>query len=936
MRYSMKFLLNIFVILFITSLLNQRSSAADAIELKIPKLEMLFEAYNSAGSHLKGTENNKNEMSNRVAVRSGFHKVEFFEKHCPPERLTDGKVDYNGSVISHFWSAQGKRLRITIDMESLVEIQRVEVWQLGGCGLIESIEVRGALEKNCWGTPLVQKQKQMKKTYSYPITFLFGKVLRYLEIVCQTTQGPTFAVAEVKVFGCANEKEKAVPQWMIPPETWRIEAEQIQAAVTPDVGSPFCLNRKYIWLLERNTPLELEIEIPLKNKIFYSWVRHSGKPFRFKVGKKEIYIAERKNWGWSRGASIAEQRFRIELKSPYGADSCIDSILFTTNSKLNPNTFNDLMFLERIPELSSVSEFAQALLATKPDILPEEFAEKVASHYGYPPMVPRRVIDENNALLVNGKPFFPLGGFHVTPDEPKLVGTKFNTFISTAPNRDNWRSASHMAIKTLWSNPKAYDYFAKEFMKLPADRVALIYLCDEPDAWPNLDMAHHKRVDALCKRLLPNVGTFNNFVPGSRMISLFKVTDIVSLDQYPIPNGRIADIAYCMDKMRYFSGNKPVIFIPQSFAWPGKRYPTPDEVSAMPMVALVHSARGLLWYEFPTGKNSLLSDTHPELWKRLCDLVETLDSIQDTLVGPEIVQPFAVKNGNDKRPFQFRLIVNAARTHAFLLCVNPWDSPGSATLDFTKGVLSDAKVKLRHTYGPLHLTVSGTKLVFESGPFGSGVFELNSKHLIQLRKLSHEEILADLEKKVQMPSGNNSIELTKNKKVDLLDSWRSMNRPESASVFTDEQGLLIECILRFPAGMKSHCIQRDEYIWNDITLELFFGRPGKLTYTQLGVNTLNTHTDITYDPKAEGKRQADASRDFRWSSEIVFLENERAHFRVKIPWESLYEMTGAKPGEAISFNLASSCGGMAQLDWCGVSGSGFHNPLRFGFIVFKK
>ena len=179
---------------------------------------------------------------------------------------------------------------------------------------------------------------------------------------------------------------------------------------------------------------------------------------------------------------------------------------------------------------------------------------------------------------------------------------------------------------------------------------------------------------------------------------VLQITDYVGFDQYPIPNGRVADIGLTTDSMRLYSNNRPVVFIPQAFNWAAygrknSRWPTPDEVCAMTFVGLVHNVKGLLFYEFPAPKmnsKTCIQDIKPELWQRLDHLLKVLKRISPALLGAEYQAPF--KQSKQRFRSEFRVIVSSKMDMAYLLAVNPWNIDNQVELDFSKGPLSDVKL----------------------------------------------------------------------------------------------------------------------------------------------------------------------------------------------------------------------------------------------------
>jgi hypothetical protein len=78
-----------------------------------------------------------------------------------------------------------------------------------------------------------------------------------------------------------------------------------------------------------------------------------------------------------------------------------------------------------------------------------------------------------------------------------------------------------------------------------------------------------------------------------------------------------------------------------------------------------------------------------------------------------------------------------------------------------------------------------------------------------------------------------------------------------------------------------------------------------------------------------GKKVTDVKSAFQWKSEAAF-NSEIASFQVVIPWATMEQLVGVKKGEAFTLNVCSQ-----GRDWCGLTGGGYHVPLRFGKVNVK-
>ena len=244
-----------------------------------------------------------------------------------------------------------------------------------------------------------------------------------------------------------------------------------------------------------------------------------------------------------------------------------DSLLMTADMKFDPNKVDAMKLAALVPEVKPIPEFGERLLAENPDIQPEEFARKMLEHYGMVYHKPGKVIDENNNILVNGKPFFPILCYGLNPDNPRYheVGCNTSHWV--------WKGWNYSTGKYVVGGRDrfSFDRQVRDVLNFNPANVAFIHLFDEPENHPEFTYRKFVLLNALMKALLPNNVTSVNFAANSNSRDCFVVSDVLSLDHYPIPRGSIADMGYTIDYMRFYGKNRPLIFIGQAFRWNGEK-----------------------------------------------------------------------------------------------------------------------------------------------------------------------------------------------------------------------------------------------------------------------------------------------------------------------------------------------------------------------------
>ena len=932
---------NSFSLLILIAFLPVLCQAAE-IPLEILSVKAYAEYW--TGQKIDSWQGQSVDDGGRKADRHDYYEVETMYKNNSPATLTDGDFSWKGSWKTHFWSHQGKRVEIIADLGEVYRLERVEVWQ-GGANenntLIEKTTVWGALTLELadpWDSSQSREQKEHQKPVSenaYPLSFSMDASYRYLKIVCSSQLSASMVISEIKAFG--SKAEAPIAEVPLPETAFRFELENMpgvfltsRSGLSGEKGG--CITGEHHLYLQ----LPAEAKLPL-----YSFLRYfdnGQRNLEWEInGQAKAMPVTGNQWRWVAGPVVDQHDLQITLRLIGKISGSCDSMIICSDPNFFSKQEPPLWQLKQIPELVRPPSFPEKLLQEQPEIDAAEFGRKVAQHYGYPETPPQKVIDENNNILFRGKPFFQLGFYHVRPDG-RLQDTPVNTYIY-----NKTEGHSYALVFSHLSSLRAYEAIAQRMKKIDHSQIVMHYLVDEPDGQIGVTLRDIELLNGLLKAICPGNATFLNFAANSTMHKAFKITDVIGLDHYPIPYGRVADIGYTMDAMRYFSGNRPVVFVPQAFSWGGGygrkdgRWPTPDELSAMTWMGLVHGAKGLLFYEFPAPKmysETSIKDINPQLWARLEKLLKTIDQMIPGLLGPELVSPWQKKSVEEKQQPEFRLLVNAERSEAWLLAVNPWDSPTGCVLEIDKEVLPLPSFHEQENHGA-SLQQHDYQLEWTFSPFATAVYRVESTTLQRLTAISQEKLLAQLGEKfnkqqsqqvatVKLQAGEG---LNWQKATDLLDSWKSIKRPDKVRIAASSQGIRFQSTLRFPTGHRSVIQNRDGDVWRDPGIELFIGVPGQNKYVHLIVNTSNVQADWKFDHSLP--EPLDKNVNFNWQSKVENSGGELVDFEIFIAWAEMQKMLQQPEIRSFAFNLGSSS---LSLDWAGLSGSGFHAPTNFGVI----
>ncbi len=318
---------------------------------------------------------------------------------------------------------------------------------------------------------------------------------------------------------------------------------------------------------------------------------------------------------------------------------------------------------------------------------------------------PRKVtLDEAGRLIVEGKPFFPLG-LYLGPTEDehlaRIAQAGFNAILcygygtGKEPRAYLNRAAKH-GLKVIYSVKDFYEGsqwypegagssgldLVRKYVTELRDHPALLawYTNDElgPPWMPKLQAAY----DLVCQ-LDPHHPAFQVLCVPSQNHLYYGVTDILGVDPYPIPRHPVTMVGEWMDTARAAMWwAKPVWCVPQVFQWanyskdPKDREPTFEEKRAMVYLALIHGAQGLICYSyydlFKGGDKAVFA----RRWKEVGAIAgEVAKLIPALLEGKEVAAD--LKGG-----VRYRAIEHDGATH--VIAANTTPAPVDASVDLPK------------------------------------------------------------------------------------------------------------------------------------------------------------------------------------------------------------------------------------------------------------
>lgn len=355
------------------------------------------------------------------------------------------------------------------------------------------------------------------------------------------------------------------------------------------------------------------------------------------------------------------------LKIPYCSKEKMEGLEFPIELKLPKNSEPgdyriDVKYKAVLTSKSYTNSASFKMLDVKPD-------------------VDQIVVDQDNVLLRNGKPWFPLGLYHIPPDcYAKMADMGFDFC-----QQFGWWFWQMQELKK-YGICCAYEGGVNEEAR-DKNVVGMWYVADEPQD-PYLPWIREKAVKAHAIDL--HHPTFYVTLSSASFQYQFEkdVADIFAYDCYPIwvdketgePKGDHCAVTNALDHLRrVVKGTKPVLSVLGSWG-----HESEAQLRVMAYLAITHGANGILWYCWDQQGGGELhlglcnSEKNQEIMKRLLAEIKPhrpqLTSLfrQPMFLGGGKVS--AILCGGDSKDIPRKLI-----------CVNPTAEPVEVT-DKIEGV----------------------------------------------------------------------------------------------------------------------------------------------------------------------------------------------------------------------------------------------------------
>jgi hypothetical protein len=238
----------------------------------------------------------------------------------------------------------------------------------------------------------------------------------------------------------------------------------------------------------------------------------------------------------------------------------------------------------------------------------------------------------DQTVLVSGRPLFPIGIYYTNEEFEDSTGKGleelralgFNTLGYYRWGASHWQEeldrANKLGLK-VWvrgingfsaDSPEIENRIRQQILELRNHPALLLWEYEDEPANNRVSVLNSLKGQAILKKLDPHHPALIVECPEATVwLPLWKgVGDVYAFDLYPIPaefkygslpNHDITQIGDYMDLIRRTRGDSPMLAVLQAWSWDPliygqEGYPTPHQSRFMAYQAVIHGARGLLYY----------------------------------------------------------------------------------------------------------------------------------------------------------------------------------------------------------------------------------------------------------------------------------------------------------------------------------------------------
>ena len=245
----------------------------------------------------------------------------------------------------------------------------------------------------------------------------------------------------------------------------------------------------------------------------------------------------------------------------------------------------------------------------------------------------------DGVMLLDGKPFLPIGFYHVSqsfPPEHRLqmvrdvAAAGFNTVHTRILKLEQYGpfldECERLGVKVITEFSVSPEKVIPRYRNHPA--VLGWNPGDEPAAHGTLPEEMFARYDRF-KRLDPDHLAYTVICRPLEYAAYARGTDVLAPDPYPVPRGKVESVYQLLKQAAWEARlqGTAVWAVPQCFGgysgW--TRPPTPAELRAMTYLEMLAGARGFILYTYADGKFQIRD--HDVLWRAAGELAGELKAL---------------------------------------------------------------------------------------------------------------------------------------------------------------------------------------------------------------------------------------------------------------------------------------------------------------------
>lgn len=377
----------------------------------------------------------------------------------------------------------------------------------------------------------------------------------------------------------------------------------------------------------------------------------------------------------------------------------------------------------------------------------KQIAKNTSIEYPYEPN-PKVGFNKDGFLLVEGKPFFPLGIYSLqardgSPSDAIMQDAKSSGMNTTVlyhyrptdplmPMLDACQRAGLKAfvyptvpfsVRKGDETPQSMKHDVEVRMKHPA--IIGWYVVDEPEGIGEAPVQPVKDLYKFVKDIDQSRPCSMVIMSPEAAKDYRECTDIMWIDPYPVPKQPITLVSDAVSgAIANIERDKPLWCIVQAFDWSvwdngklnGEHRPTADEERCMTYMALVNGAKGIIYWAY--GSSKYYTADYPQHWLDVKKVTGEVHELTPVLLTKTVENRLLTSNG------KIQSMLKKYNGDWYVLAVNSSREGCASTFKLT-GIVEGANIDVKFENRSLSANASGWTDSFK--PLEVHVYKLSAK-----------------------------------------------------------------------------------------------------------------------------------------------------------------------------------------------------------------